>query len=149
MYIFFSMKWWEQRCTGCLKKIIQNHGKHFFERKNYQPKIRQRLDTDRFLSNKEDCKLFTVLHQIMLTSINAHYFLHLQQTWLSYFCFRSQTKQTGKLNFFFQRLPCSPERNSVSIIRIRLRKVIKYLKLSDFSQTNSNNTHWVSFGGTR
>ncbi len=46
-------------------------------------------------------------------------------------------------------VPCSPERNSVSIIRIRLREVVKCLELNDFSQTNSSNTHWVSFGGTR
>jgi hypothetical protein len=46
-------------------------------------------------------------------------------------------------------VPCSPERNSVSIIRIRLREVIRCLAFNDFSQTNSNNTHWVSFGGTR
>jgi hypothetical protein len=30
-------------------------------------------------------------------------------------------------------------RKSVSIIRIRLREVIKFLALNDFSQTNSNN----------
>jgi hypothetical protein len=37
------------------------------------------------------------------------------------------------------QVPYSPERNSVSIIRIRLRGVIKFLALNDFSQTNSNN----------
>jgi hypothetical protein len=38
-------------------------------------------------------------------------------------------------------LPCSPERNSVSIIRVRLRKLIECLAINYFSQTNSNNTH--------
>jgi hypothetical protein len=46
-------------------------------------------------------------------------------------------------------LLCSPQRNSVSIIWIHLREVIKCLKFNDLSQTNSNNTHWVSFGETR
>jgi hypothetical protein len=46
------------------------------------------------------------------------------------------------VNIYFEDpLPCSPERNSVSIIRIRLQKVIKSLALNDFPQMNSNNTH--------
>jgi hypothetical protein len=46
-------------------------------------------------------------------------------------------------------LYCVPSKETMSIIRIRLRKVIKCLGLNDFSQANSNNSHWVSFGGTQ
>ncbi len=52
-------------------------------------------------------------------------------------------------DLIYDLLPWSPKRNSVSIIRIRLRKVVKLQALNDFSQTNSYYTHWVSFGGTR
>jgi hypothetical protein len=36
-----------------------------------------------------------------------------------------QGKEGGSFHKFACQLPCSPERNSVSIIRIRLREVIK------------------------
>jgi hypothetical protein len=54
----------------------------------------------------------------------------------------------GRLYDFYRKVSCSPERNSVGIIRIRLQKVIKCLAFNEFSQKNTNNTHRVSFGRT-